>query len=90
MEDWNRKNNKHTNIQLLHDFHIWRFDKGKRSKREAKGYVMKWEECGVFEIKQPRVPISTILVITLFLYEPGMTGLLELLRESRNQFMKSS
>lgn len=50
---------------ILHDFEIEKIintlifsfymtsifdvDKGKRSKREAKGYVMKWEECGVFE-----------------------------------------
>lgn len=35
--------------------------------------MTKWEEHGVFEIKQPKVPISTVLLISLFLYEPGMT-----------------
>ena len=49
--------------------------KEREVREKRRGYVMKWEECGVFEIKQPRVPISTLLLINLFLYEPGMTKL---------------
>lgn len=47
--------------------------KEREVREKQRGYVIKWEECGVFEMKQPRVPISTILLISLFLYEPGMT-----------------